>query len=214
MSQCRFQPRGLARREAMIAAASQLFLEKGFEATSISDIVEQAGGSRRTLYEHFGNKNGLLRAIIEEATARVWAEMDIDWAGDRLTEQDLFQIAYHLYKGACTPEAVAVYRIVITEGHRDREISDLFQALGPNQVAAKLADWFSRAQAQGDFLGGDPFDMAHAFMGITMGRFHISYAIGCPLPWDEGDVVQHVRLAVQLFVQGARPPGPGKDLSV
>lgn len=52
------------RRIALVAAAKALFIEKGYEGTTLGDIVERAGGSLSTLYKLFGNKDGLLEAVI------------------------------------------------------------------------------------------------------------------------------------------------------
>ncbi|MBU1289240.1 MAG: TetR/AcrR family transcriptional regulator, partial [Alphaproteobacteria bacterium] len=50
--------RGDKRRAAFIAAARQVFLEQGYEAASMSEIVLRAGGSLSTLYSQFGDKQG------------------------------------------------------------------------------------------------------------------------------------------------------------
>ena len=43
-------------RERLRAAAMELFAERGFEATTVPDIVERAGVTRRTFFRHFGDK--------------------------------------------------------------------------------------------------------------------------------------------------------------
>ncbi|MDU0367115.1 helix-turn-helix domain-containing protein [Microbacterium sp. KSW4-17] len=43
-------------RERLRAAAFELFGERGFEATTVPDIVERAGVTRRTFFRHFGDK--------------------------------------------------------------------------------------------------------------------------------------------------------------
>lgn len=48
----------------MMSAAETLFLEQGYQNTTLAAVVQKSGGSLATLYEHFGNKQGLLRAII------------------------------------------------------------------------------------------------------------------------------------------------------
>lgn len=213
MTQTKFQARGLARRAAMIAAASELFQDKGFEHTTVTDIVDRSGGSRRTLYEHFGNKDGLLRAIIQDMTDRVWAAVHIDLSGDRLREADLFEVGLRLFKSIANPEGIAVYRIVVAEGHRSPEIADMFLRTGPDQVSRKLVAWFERAQENGDFLGRPPEKMAQAFMGIVMGYFHIGHAIGKSPVWMEEDIVEHVRLAVGIFVNGVKTSRRGEETS-
>src|SRR5262245_3793367 len=57
-----FPSRGEARRQAMLQAAGELFLEHGFEGTSVSDVVKRSGGSLATLYAWFGSKEGLFEA--------------------------------------------------------------------------------------------------------------------------------------------------------
>ena len=64
-------PRGEARRRALLDAAARLFVTKGFEKTTLRDLVEAAGGSRATIYELFGDKAGLFRAMMEESNRRV-----------------------------------------------------------------------------------------------------------------------------------------------
>src|SRR3546814_8686691 len=51
------------RQSAILDAAESLFLEQGYERTSLAEIVKRSGGSLATLYELFVNKQGLLRAI-------------------------------------------------------------------------------------------------------------------------------------------------------
>lgn len=43
-------------RERLRAAAVELFVERGFDATTVSDIVERAGVTRRTFFRHFADK--------------------------------------------------------------------------------------------------------------------------------------------------------------
>lgn len=57
-------PRGDARRRAILDAAWTLFLEKGFERTTLADIIALSGGSRSTVYEAFGDKDGLFETVI------------------------------------------------------------------------------------------------------------------------------------------------------
>lgn len=54
-------------REAMLAAANDLFLRKGWVATTIADIAGAAGVSKETVYAVFGNKKALLQELIARA---------------------------------------------------------------------------------------------------------------------------------------------------
>jgi TetR/AcrR family transcriptional regulator, cholesterol catabolism regulator len=58
-------------RRALFEAAMELFREKGFDETSVDEIVERAGFSRATFFNHFGNKSAVLRHYGEELQERV-----------------------------------------------------------------------------------------------------------------------------------------------
>ena len=57
--------RGQERRLALLICATDLFLERGYDAVSLDDIVHHAGGSKTSIYKYFGNKEGLFTAICD-----------------------------------------------------------------------------------------------------------------------------------------------------
>lgn len=60
--------RGQERRARILEVASQMFSQNGYNATSINDIVRVAGGSLATVYQWFGNKEGLFLALFQTHT--------------------------------------------------------------------------------------------------------------------------------------------------
>ncbi|WOF21600.1 TetR/AcrR family transcriptional regulator [Microbacterium betulae] len=56
-------------REVLAEAACELFLEKGFDATSIADIANRAGVSRSSFFNYASSKSGLLWAGFDERAA-------------------------------------------------------------------------------------------------------------------------------------------------
>src|SRR4051795_4851975 len=57
---------GLRRREQIVAVAIDVFAEHGYAGGSIRTIAERVGVSHATLLQHFGSKEGLLTAVLEE----------------------------------------------------------------------------------------------------------------------------------------------------
>ncbi len=57
--------KGEALRQRIIAAADELFYQKGYENTSFSDIADAVGISRGNFYYHFKSKNEILTAVID-----------------------------------------------------------------------------------------------------------------------------------------------------
>jgi AcrR family transcriptional regulator len=68
--------KGAQRRDAIVAAASDLFRERGFRATSLDDIGAVAGVSGPAIYRYFSSKHDLLSTLIEEAAITWRATVD------------------------------------------------------------------------------------------------------------------------------------------
>ena len=58
----------------LIAAALDLFVERGFAATRLDDVAARAGVSKGTLYLYFESKEALFKAVIQEGIVPVVAE--------------------------------------------------------------------------------------------------------------------------------------------
>ncbi|MDR3438890.1 TetR/AcrR family transcriptional regulator [Telmatospirillum sp.] len=196
------QTRGLARRQAMLCAATELFLEKGFERTSLSDIVERSKGSRSTLYEQFGNKEGLLRAMIGDATQRVWEVINLKDDTFLLNEEALVGIGRRFLRAAVSPDALAIFRIVVAEGIRIRGIAQFFFDSGPRILRERLTNVFRQAQSAGLFGPGNPEDMAQIFVGAILRDNHILAAFGMLPRWTDEELDAQVRNAVRVFLRG------------
>ncbi|MBF5096215.1 TetR/AcrR family transcriptional regulator [Azospirillum sp. INR13] len=201
-------PRGLARRQAILAAARRLFIEKGFEKTTLSDIIAVAGGSRATLYEHFGDKEGLFRAIMEEDNAMILSGLAPAQADDRVTpEAGLTAFALHLVKALLNEETTGTVRILISEGDRVPDIAEAFFRIGPENAIRRLAEYLQRLSNNGTLQIEDPAVAAQAFLGMVTGNLLVRRLI---LPQSAPaipDLDRYVRQAVRLFLNGARASG-------
>lgn len=68
-------------RLALMAAARQLFVEKGYAETATPDIASAAGVTRGALYHHFEDKKALFAAIVADEARQVGAEIEASAAG-------------------------------------------------------------------------------------------------------------------------------------
>ncbi|UIZ92800.1 TetR/AcrR family transcriptional regulator [Corynebacterium sp. CNCTC7651] len=62
---------GAQRREQLILIGRATFAERGFEGTTVEEIAARAGVSKPVVYEHFGGKEGLYRAVVEREMQRL-----------------------------------------------------------------------------------------------------------------------------------------------
>ncbi len=73
--------KGELTKDKIIAEATRLVKQKGFEATSMSDLVEATGLQKGCLYFHFTGKDDLLAAILEKARTDFFQLVDSGLAG-------------------------------------------------------------------------------------------------------------------------------------
>lgn len=85
---------GIRRREQIVQSASQVFAEFGYAGASIRSIAERVGVSPASLLQHFGSKEGLLTAVLEDWDHRI--------SGTRLSASgqglDFFRAFPHLMR--------------------------------------------------------------------------------------------------------------------
>ena len=80
VQQTRWERRRRRTAEAILAAAQDLFLERGYEATTIEQLAESADVAVGTLYGHFGGKEGVYAALIDRALELDARFCDDGWA--------------------------------------------------------------------------------------------------------------------------------------
>ncbi|CAO3381769.1 TetR/AcrR family transcriptional regulator [Azospirillum argentinense] len=203
-------PRGQARCRALLDAAAALFVEKGFALTSLSDILRQAGGSRTTLYEHFGDKEGLFRAVMERHCDRVLEEMSAMRAAGPAAmaeelEENLYRVGLHVAGTLTMPETTAILRILVSEGGRIPDIAQAFFRVGPEKTIGWLADCFRELSEAERLRIDDPEGAAHAFIGMVVGDLLTKRLILPDEPVSMEELERYVRQSVRLFLAGTRP---------
>lgn len=208
-------PRGQARRRALLDAAAQLFVTKGYDNTTLSDLVEAAGGSRATIYELFGDKAGLFRAMMEETNGRI---LDLLVAGRPAApvppEEALVRFATGFLTGILNDDVRAVVRVLVSESGRIPDVAEAFWESGPSVMVARVADCL-RKLAEGNGLRvEDPEDAAQIFLGMVVGEFFMKGLILPGRPVTEDEIDRRVRYAVRLFLDGIRAAPAAGDAAV
>jgi len=196
-----------ARRRAFLDAAMQLFMEKGYGATSLHDVVSRSGGSLSTLYEMFGNKAGLFRELIEDKCAAVSGMFEEASVADLPLEEALTRFA-HLLLGLCSSGvAAAAYRLLIAEGPQNPELVTTFFENGPDAGRARMANYLKVQAARGALQLDDPLLAAERFCGMLFSDLDLRLACGLPLPpqFRGANLDRHIAGSIRAFVKAHRP---------
>lgn len=194
------------RRRAILDAANALFFEKGYEATTLGEIVARSGGSLSTLYELFGNKTGLLSALVRERCDSIAAIIDSVAIAELPLREALCTVARHLFTLLTDPSGIALYRVVIAESARQPEFGRQFYEAGPTAGRRIMAAFLAGQAAQGGLQVDDAEEAALYFFHMLLGDYQTRLLCGLPAAADAGEVERHIDRTVDAFLRlYARP---------
>jgi len=139
------QVRGDAKREAIIQATLDVFLDGGYLGTSVDDVAAAAHASKRTVYSHFGDKEGLFREVIRSTIAPMQAAVQQQLelpTGDDPWEA-LRRVTGSLVRIVVTPRVIRLRRVLSAEADRFPDLAEEWYRLGPEQTFDRLAGWLA-----------------------------------------------------------------------
>ncbi|WP_248449188.1 TetR/AcrR family transcriptional regulator [Sinorhizobium meliloti] len=196
--------RGNARREEFLHAATEVFLSSGFSGTSVDSIIAKVGGSKRTIYSYFGNKEQLFTTVVEEITTRAMGRFTTDDIASVDLETALFSAGRRYLEVVMSPEALQLYRIVVGEGTRFPDIAAVFFENGPGKASKAL----SRILEEGADAWGIPkhsaTKLAEHFIGMIRDDLHLKVVLGLRNPPTAAEARSSVRAAVDVFLYGIK----------
>lgn len=189
------RPPGTSRRE-VTRTALELFAERGFEETTVDDIADALGVSRRTLFRYFASKNDMVWGDFDWVLARLRSCLDATGREEPLHEAlGRAVVESNRYEDDQLPELRIRMRLITG-----------VPALQAHSTL-RYAEWRAViAEFVGDRLGCRPDDLApqtvaHAALGTSMAAF---------LVWvdDPGsDLVENLHEAYRLLGSGLRALG-------
>jgi AcrR family transcriptional regulator len=188
----------------MLAAAKQVFLERGFEGATLDEVIARAGGSRATLYAQFGDKDGLFAAIIEELCVEIVGALPPALTDDE-PETVLCTLGRAYMRILMAPANLALYRMVIGESARFPKLGARVYAAGPLATVQRLAGYFKGEAARGRLALSDPDLAARHFLEMVKGDLHTRALFGVGRRASAAEIDVCVRAAARTFCAGACP---------
>jgi TetR/AcrR family transcriptional regulator, regulator of autoinduction and epiphytic fitness len=152
-------------REAVVEAASRLFLQQGFGAVSMDELAEAAGVARRTLYNQFASKEEIFREMLLRVSAQLENAFPpgIETEGD--VEEVLRLVARMILQLHGRPEYLGFLRMVVADSRQFPWIAQEFAAVMDPQTE-RLARYLAHMNAMGVLESRNPLLAAHQFMGM------------------------------------------------
>ncbi|MCP2287547.1 TetR family transcriptional regulator [Nocardia amikacinitolerans] len=157
-------------RRMLIDAASALFVEKGYQQTTFADVAQRSGISRGSIPWHFGNKEGLLAAVLDQASETLLEASDRADAADSSRAFDLVAQA----KRATMARTSLLFVTLYVEAVKPTSpIHDKYVALH-ERLRQSTTRWIERFARLPETMTAD--DLATVLVGAAIG-IHVQSAM-------------------------------------
>jgi AcrR family transcriptional regulator len=186
-----------SKQAQILQGALKIFLQQGYEGTSMDRVAKAAGVSKITIYKHFQDKEGLFTALIKQIAAQKFEAVLGDLALEEQPAVVLRRIATNLLDMLADDEDyLAFLRLIIGESGRFPALAQLFVTALPQRVWGVLSEYF---EAHPELNHSNPEAIARIFMGTL-----ISYVLTQKLlhgqeiaPMDQNTIIDSL---IELIV--------------
>ncbi|RSN52537.1 TetR/AcrR family transcriptional regulator [Amycolatopsis sp. WAC 04182] len=157
-----------AKRAAILDAAEALFVSDGYELTSVDAISARAGVSKRTVYDHFGDKQTLFRGVLGRANdavvATVRTAIDEELADDRDIRDALLGFARRVTTGMFPTSGYGTFRRLSSQAPAAPRLPETAR----DEPERMMEDRFAKFAADGKLRLTDPRRAMQHFVALTM----------------------------------------------
>jgi len=193
----------VSKNEAILDAALEVMAERGLGA-SMEEIARRASVSKQTIYNHYGSKAELARAMSERRAHEVSAVLGAPGAVDRL-EESLAAYAKLLMTAVLNARGMAIYRMAMLAATTMPEVARAIYEAGPKASRQRLADFLRLENAAGRIDAPDPLEAAEFFAGMVLGRFQNAALLGMPIALSDDEMDRVAKEATARFMRAYAP---------
>jgi len=198
------------KREQIMRGASQVFLEKGFDAASMNDIARAAGVSKGTLYVYFENKERLFVELISsEKREELFRIVRLDFENHDV-EAVLKKFGRELCEILTRPYYVKAMRSVFSIINRMPEIGVEFYSNGPALCTDLLREYLDAQTTAGVLEIEDCALAAQQFVELSQSGTMRRVLFGVSESPDLQEIGRRVDSAVHIFLKAYKAQVPAQ----
>lgn len=199
------------KRTLILDAAADIFLDKGFDQTSMDAVSARAGVSKATVYSHYRDKTGLFEAVIERGASMLDVNLDRALVDSASTpEEKLVQVATAVLEATTRTSYLALLRVLLTERARRPELTRALRRSDMPYSVGVVASILGDDAARHGYALVAPATHASLFLRMAAASLQLDALVNPTFRPDEKLFESHARWVTQVFLQGIRPrPGTG-----
>ncbi len=183
----------------ILDAAQRLFYHKGFDETSLEMIINESGGSRRSIYDEFGNKQGLLMAVIQRQV-KLQTEILTSINRELEAKEALNQVCFEFVKGMLSPALMSLFRLVVQQVIKFPELGEMVYQKGPMAGILPLVDYLQYLAEQKQIKADNFQFSAQMLIEMAKGPLHTRSLLLPDKLITDDEIKQQVAKAVDIFL--------------
>lgn len=196
----RGRPANEALGQTIVNAARELFVESGFQATTLDKVAQRAKVSKLSIYRHFENKEALFSAAIE-AHCRQLVPLPVFECTAASAEEQLVAVASVLLRTLLGSDVRNVEAMILEDKANQRSLGKLFYEAGFAQVLAHIETVLEQMHAKAVLTVPDPYQSARLFAALIKGADILMIArFDTARGEDDNEIESYCRSAVAMFV--------------
>jgi TetR/AcrR family transcriptional repressor of mexJK operon len=163
--------RSMRKRQAIMEAATQLFLASGYQGTSMDQVAARAAVSKQTVYKNFADKDQLFAAIamgVATSVDGLLPTITAAFENPKDLRAELRSFARRYAIAVMQPEVLRLRRLIIAEAHRFPELAHRYYQRAPERVMKALASSFAQLADSGLLKIDQPLVAAHHFAYLVL----------------------------------------------
>jgi TetR/AcrR family transcriptional regulator, mexJK operon transcriptional repressor len=191
------RPADEAKREAILAAAADCFFEHGFAASSIEQIAADAGVSKVTIYNRFGDKRALFTAAVELECEQLRDSLKVPEIPSGSLRHRLTAIGEAMVAFLSRPRMVQFERRIAADTEHEPAVGEAFLTAGPLRMKKAFAALIAAMHDAGEIEVGDPELAAEQFASMCKGMGDLERRFGAADDPDRNR--RRIEGAVEVF---------------
>ena len=193
----------LSKNEAILDAAVEVLAERGVSAP-IEEIARRACVSKQTIYNHYGSKAELVRALCERRVHEMTAALETP-EGIAEPAQALAAFGRLLLGKVLDARGSAFLRMAMVGAQDAPEVALAVYEAGPRESRRRLAEFLQLETEAGRLACPDPLEAAEFFAGMVIGSYQTARLLGVARPLDAEVIDRIAREAAARFMRAYAP---------
>lgn len=184
----------------ILQAAGALFMREGYSSVSMEQLAKAAGVSKQTVYSHYGSKEALFSAAVEQKCE----DYEIGYQAadiERPVREYLRDFIQHFSDLVTSDAGIAIHRVCIAEADKRSNLSELFWNAGPHPIMQRLSAYLEAQVRRGTLSIDNIHFAADQLLFMVKSDVHMRGVLGLPTETAFRDLPAYLDSCLDVFMK-------------